>query len=168
MQIASTVALAALLVGYAGQTQRPGDARSEFDLLETFRCDFTESEGRRTTAEGVSTEAAQVVFSDLVVDSIDYQKRSARFVGNAGSSTMMVLDGATTASFIEEAPIGGNVNILSIFKRTERMGAITPSIRVIRAFIQAISLRRSRTALVADSCRSKTERGHPRYDRPLR
>jgi hypothetical protein len=89
----------------------------EFSALKTFRCDFTESEGRRTTAQGVTTHAKRETFSDLVVDNIDYAKRTARFIGNAGSETVQVIDGEMTTSFLEVTQTG-NVNMLSIFKRT--------------------------------------------------
>lgn len=88
-------------------------ARQEFNTLKTFRCDFTESEGRRTSAAGVTTSATQETFSDLVIDNVDYTKRSARFIGNAGSETVTLFDGPRTVSFLEEAPVGGNVNVSS-------------------------------------------------------
>ena len=65
----------------------------DFDTLKTFRCDFTESEGRRTSAQGTTTPAKQETFSDLVVDAIDYRGNTARFIGNAGSDTVRVIDG---------------------------------------------------------------------------
>lgn len=89
----------------------------EFDTLKTFRCDFTESEGRRTSAAGVTTAAKRETFSDLVIDSIDYGPGTARFIGNAGSETVAVINGSMTVSFVETTP-SGNVNVLSIFKRT--------------------------------------------------
>jgi len=91
-----------------------------FDAIKTFRCDFTESEGRRTTAAGVTTPAKQETFADLVIDSVDYQKRNARFIGNAGSETVSVINGDKTVSFIETT-LSGNVNVLSIFKDTAKV-----------------------------------------------
>ena len=86
----------------------------EFDTLKTFRCDFTESEGRRTSAQGATTPAKREVFADLVVDNVDYARNSARFIGNAGSETVAVINGRLTVSFIETTLVG-NVNMLSIF-----------------------------------------------------
>lgn len=89
----------------------------EFNTLKTFRCDFTESEGRRTSSQGVTSSATRETFSDLVIDNISYQRRDARFIGNAGSETVRVFDGEMTVSFLEQTQTG-NVNILSIFKKT--------------------------------------------------
>jgi hypothetical protein len=103
-----------------GQTAGPrprATALFEFNALKTFRCDFTESEGRRTTAQGVTSSANRETFNDLVVDNVDYQRRTARFIGNAGSETVEVFDGEMTVSFLERTQTG-NVNVLSIFKKT--------------------------------------------------
>lgn len=113
-----TVAVALLIsVGQAGWAQSRSAPLYDFKNLKTFRCDFTESEGRRTTADGVTTAATRETFNDLVVDNIDYRNRSARFIGSAGSETVLVFDGEMTVSFLEQT-MTGNVNILSIFKRT--------------------------------------------------
>ena len=93
--------------------------RLDFEAHKSFRCDFTESEGRRTPlATGITSDAKRETFSDLVIDNVQYDKRTARFIGNAGSEDVVVFDGPTAVSFLEEAPIGGNVNVLSIFKRS--------------------------------------------------
>lgn len=89
----------------------------EFNTLKTFRCEFTESEGRRTTAQGVTSSATRETFNDLAIDNVDYPRRTARFIGNAGSETVQVFDGDMTVSFLEQTQTG-NVNILSIFKKT--------------------------------------------------
>jgi hypothetical protein len=60
--------LVALLSGQAGSQRRPN--LYDFDAVKTFRCDFTESEGRRTTAEGVTSPATRETFNDLVVDNV--------------------------------------------------------------------------------------------------
>ena len=65
----------------------------DFNTIKTFRCDFTESERRRTSAEGVTTPARRETFSDLVVDNVDYQQRQARLIHNAGSETVAVFNG---------------------------------------------------------------------------
>jgi hypothetical protein len=88
----------------------------DFSALKMFRCDFTESEGRRTTARGVTSHATREIFSDLVIDNVNYTARTARFIGSAGSETVQVLDGVQTVSFLEITQTG-NVNVLSIFKR---------------------------------------------------
>ena len=90
---------------------------ADFQQLKTFRCDFTESEGRRTSAAGVTTSANRETFSDLVVDNVDYRRNTARFIGNAGSEDVSVIDGRLLVTFIEVS-LTGNVNILSIVKTT--------------------------------------------------
>jgi hypothetical protein len=106
-----------LAVGQVGWAQSRSVPLYDFKNVKTFRCDFTESEGRRTTADGVTTTAKRETFDDLVVDNVDYKGRTARFIGNAGSETVQVFDGEMTVSFLEQT-MTGNVNLLSIFKRT--------------------------------------------------
>jgi hypothetical protein len=93
-----------------------GARLADFPQFKTFRCDFTESEGRRTAA-GVTTSANRETFSDLVVDDVDYSRNTARIIGNAGSDNVSVIDGRLLVTFIE-VTLTGNVNILSIFKTT--------------------------------------------------
>ena len=112
-----------LLAVVFGLMLAPGEPLEPWHLIRTFRCDFTESEGRRTSPEGITTPAKREVFADFLIDSVDYEQRSARFVAS-GSSTVLVFDGPTTVSFLEQATIGGNVNMLSIFKRTVTRGDI--------------------------------------------
>ena len=95
--------------------------RPEFNLIETFRCDFTESEGRRTSADGVTTAANREVFDDLVVDSVDYERATARFIGNAGSETIVLIDGDHIVNFLERTGTG-NLNVLSIIKAAKPLG----------------------------------------------
>jgi len=99
------------------QQRQRVEALFEFDTLKTFRCDFTESEGRRTNAQGVTTSATRETINDLVIDNVDYQRRTARLIGNSGSETVQVLSGEMTVSFLEQTQTG-NVTMLSIFKRT--------------------------------------------------
>lgn len=122
----SLVFLAVVALANVGseQVSARGSAMVPFDSIKTFRCDFTESEGRRTNAAGVTTPAKQETFADLVIDSIDYQKRSARFIGNAGSETVVVISGEKTVSFIETT-WSGNVNMLSIFKDKAKVNLYT-------------------------------------------
>lgn len=49
----------------ATNPQRKTVVLYEFATLKTFRCDFTESEGRRTSAQGVTSPATRETFSDL-------------------------------------------------------------------------------------------------------
>lgn len=113
----SVIALIALVAASQVTASQRSPAMFEFASIKTFRCDFTESEGRRTSAQGVTSSATRETFSDLVVDSVDYQRRTARFIGNAGSETVAVIDGEMTVSFLERTQTG-NVNLLSIFKKT--------------------------------------------------
>jgi hypothetical protein len=95
-----TTGLVVVCAGSALAQQKP--RLYEFDTLKTFRCDFMESEGRRTTAKGETTPATRETFSDLVVDNVDYAKNTARFIGNAGSETVGVIDGRMTVSFMRQ------------------------------------------------------------------
>ncbi len=52
-----------------------------------------------------------------MIDNLNYQRGTARFIGNAGSETMQVLDGERIVSFLEVSQTG-NPNLLSIFKGT--------------------------------------------------
>lgn len=117
MRIAMLVVSLGLLADQAVGQQSRQATLYEFATLKTFRCDFTESEGRRTTASGVTSSANRETFNDLVVDSVDYQRQTARFIGNAGSETVQVFDEQVTVSFLELTQTG-NLNLLSIFKRT--------------------------------------------------
>lgn len=116
MRIIASLLFVALLGSQAG-TRRAQSALHEFGTLKTFRCDFTESQGRRTSAAGVTSPAARETFGDLVIDNVDYQRGTARFIGNAGSETVQVLDGERIVSFLELSQTG-NPNLLSIFKAT--------------------------------------------------
>jgi hypothetical protein len=89
----------------------------EFGRLTTFRCDFPQSEGRLTSSRGVITSAKRETFADLVVEAVDYRHNTARFVLNAGSTDLALIDGRLTVSFVETTGIG-NVNVLSVFKQT--------------------------------------------------
>ena len=115
MKIAlAAVAIALVAAGGSGHQRA---SSPEFANIKTFRCDFTESEGRRTTANGGTVPAKRETFNDLVVDNVDYQRRTARFIGNAGSETVQVLDGDLIVSFLETS-MTGNPALLSILKRT--------------------------------------------------
>jgi hypothetical protein len=91
-----------------------------FHALRTFRCDFPESEGRRISAKGTISPATRETFSDLVIDNVDHDQGTARFIGNAGSNPVRVFDGDMTITFLEQT-MTGNVNVLSIFKRTAKI-----------------------------------------------
>jgi hypothetical protein len=88
---------------------------ADFNTVKTFRCDFTESEGHRTTAEGVTSPAKRGIYSGLAVNHVDYKTGTARFISNSGGETVQVLDGDQTISFLGMNK--GNVTVLSIFKR---------------------------------------------------
>ena len=51
------------------------------------------------------------------MDNVDYRGNTARFIGNAGSEDVSVIDGRLLVTFIEVS-LTGNVNILSIVKTT--------------------------------------------------
>ena len=149
--IAITAVLSVGLVSAQTGSQRKQPALYDFDTVKTFRCDFTESEGRRTTADGVTSPAKRETFNDLVVDNIDYRDRTARFIGNAGSDSVQVLDGKLIVSFLELS-YTGNPNVLSIFKGTDRWTGTRPCTRGTPRYRLAISRFRNPTARVARCC----------------
>lgn len=65
----------------------------------------------------MTSPATRETFNDLIVDNVDYRRRTARFIGNAGSETVQVFDGKMIVSFLELSWTG-NPNMLSIFKQT--------------------------------------------------
>ena len=120
--------LTLVALGQATAPRQRAATLYEFNTLKTFRCDFPESEGRRTTAQGVTSSATRETFNDLVIDSVDYQRRTARFIGNAGSETVQVFDGEMIVSFLEQTQTG-NLNMLSIFKKTESINRYKSCLR---------------------------------------
>ena len=84
--------------------------------FQTFRCEFSEGEGRQVV-DGKTTDRRGDRFSEpLIIDSINYKSRTARLVGNAGGSDLMLLsDGRLAVTFVEHTEPGGVV-VLTIFK----------------------------------------------------
>ena len=94
------------------QQERPALVES----VRSFRCDFTESVGRRRDTMGRTEPATRETFADLVVDLSDPTRKIARLVGNTGSDTVQMVDGAFMISFVEVTR-AGNVAVLSILKK---------------------------------------------------
>lgn len=90
---------------------RPVDG---FADIVTFRCDFPDGEGR-DSFKTPNTPISDGGLGELIFDGIDYTKRSARLIGNIGSSPVTVIDGPLAVTFIEETVVGG-VAVTTIFK----------------------------------------------------
>jgi hypothetical protein len=107
-----TILLLPLLLSATGALQAP----IPFSDLRTFRCEFSDSEGRRTQ-EGKTREIKGDKFSEpLIIDNINRKARSARLIGNAGGSDLAILAETKLAiTFAEYTDVGG-VSILTIFK----------------------------------------------------
>ena len=86
-----------------------------FADIKTFRCDLGEGVGRELEPQKARSNEA---FGEVIFDNVDYRNRSARLIGNVGSSTVQVIDGELAVSFIETTSVGGVV-ITSIFKATQ-------------------------------------------------
>lgn len=103
-------------VSVSAQDQVPVlvEANPRFRDYKTFRCTFTESEGRdygTTPPKSLHGES----YPEIIVDNIDYAKRSARLIGNVGSGDVGLIDGTLSVTFIEVSD-SGNVIIDTIFK----------------------------------------------------
>jgi hypothetical protein len=87
-----------------------------FADFRTFRCEFAEGEGRQVV-EGQTADRHGDKFSEpLIVDNVNYKSRTARLVGNAGGSDLVLLsDGPLAVTFVEHTDPGG-VAVLTIFK----------------------------------------------------
>lgn len=85
-----------------------------FREYKTFRCTFSEAEGRdygTIPPRNLSGES----YPEVIFDSVDYANRTARLIGNVGSSDVRLIDGELAITFIEISATG-NVIIDTIFK----------------------------------------------------
>jgi hypothetical protein len=113
------IVLCLLVLGGAASAQTGGELtiakpNPRFHEYKTFRCTYTESEGRdyeRTPPRNLHGES----YPEVIFDNIDYTKRSARLIGNVGSSDVGLVDGQLALTFIEISDTG-NVIINTIFK----------------------------------------------------
>lgn len=55
------------------------------------------------------------------IDGIDYRKRSARIIGNAGADDLAVTQGTGSVSFIEQVPVG-SVNLTTVYAWRDKAG----------------------------------------------
>src|SRR5688500_3858208 len=78
----------------------------QFSEIKTLRCELTETEGRRIDPKGDSSMAKRETFSDLVIDNVNYRASTARFIGNAGSETVTVMNGERLVTFLETTMSG--------------------------------------------------------------
>jgi hypothetical protein len=80
--------------------------------LLSFRCKFTD--GQSTTFDTGSPNSKRDVFPELIFDSIDAKKMSARLIGNAGAVDISVMTGQDSLHLIEKT-LTGNLSIATIF-----------------------------------------------------
>jgi len=86
----------------------------EFNKIRTFRCDFQSGEGRDSFKEP-NAKIKDGSLGELIFDSLNYQDRSARLIGNIGSSDVTLLDGELAVSLLESTDVGG-LTVTTIFK----------------------------------------------------
>lgn len=107
------VLMSSLLIWLPADSQ----AVAQFSDFVTFRCEFKEGGGRRIEGEKVAVIERDGFSDPLIIDNVSRKARTARLVGNAGGSDLVLLsDTNLLISFAELTPIGG-VSYLSIFKR---------------------------------------------------
>lgn len=86
----------------------------EFNSIRTFRCDFQTGEGR----DSFTVPNARIKdggLGEILFDNLNYEKGSARLIGNVGSSDVILLEGPLAVSLIERTDVGG-LTITTIFK----------------------------------------------------
>lgn len=106
-----------LLIACAFVPRMVGQQPFPFTDFRTFRCEFSEGEGRQVV-EGKTADRRGDRFSDpLIVDNVNYNSRTARLFSNAasGSDLMLLSDGRLAVTFVEHTDPGGVV-VLTIFK----------------------------------------------------
>mgnify|MGYP003292682282 CR=1 FL=1 len=88
-----------------------------FADVTTFRCEFGDGEGR-SEVDGRTENRRGDKFSDpLMIDAVNYRGRTARLIGNAGGSDLVILNNSKLAlTFAEFTDVGG-VSTITIFKR---------------------------------------------------
>jgi hypothetical protein len=113
-----TTLVAGLFAGIVS-AQAPADLslakpNPRFREYKTFRCTFTESEGRafeQTPPKNLQGDK----YPEIILDNVDYTKRTARLIGNVGSDDVSVIDGDLAVTFVS-VTVTGNVIINTIFK----------------------------------------------------
>lgn len=104
--------LAAALLPAILPSQRP----FPFAEIKTFRCEFADGEGRAVREGKITTRRGDGFSDPLIIDNIDYTKRTARLIGNVGGSDLsLIVNGQLAVTFAEYTAVGG-VSILTIFK----------------------------------------------------
>jgi hypothetical protein len=125
-----------------------GARAADINQAGTFRCDFTTSAGRALNQDGTTETSGSSSMQDLVFAQVDRQKRRAVFVGNAGSSPVMVLDGLETVSFIEITD-AGNVILTSIFKGPGLLDFKTGTVYYAAVMSRHLGMGLAKTAMVS-------------------
>jgi hypothetical protein len=115
--VKKTLLLALVTLG----TLAPGHTKAQSSLTDhrSWRCEFpvtTEVDWDGQMLPTVGSGSQDMVFN---IDNVDVEERSARFIGNAGSSDLMVSRFATLTqeiglTFLERTPRGG-LNVIVIY-----------------------------------------------------
>ncbi len=87
----------------------------EFAQLKTFRCQFSDGEGRLFSTNGITNRRGEKISGEVVIDQLNYTDRTARIIGNAGADDAAIFDGDIAATLIITTPFGGLVTT-TLFK----------------------------------------------------
>ncbi|MCC7131794.1 MAG: hypothetical protein IT352_04070 [Gemmatimonadales bacterium] len=111
--IAGFLLATAQLAGLTRATSAQATRGDPFGGIRALRCEFRAV----ATYDWQSEEPQPAVTTepmDFVIDGIDAQAGSARMIGNAGATDLVLVRGVDVLSFIERTP-AGNLMVTSIF-----------------------------------------------------
>jgi hypothetical protein len=92
-----------------------------FSQTLAFRCNF--SNGQITNFDnGKPNTKRESKFAELVFDQIDFDKRTARLIGNVGVSQVQVFEGENLVHLIETTT-SGNLNLTTIYTNEKSMSS---------------------------------------------
>lgn len=96
----------------------PGATRALF-AARSLKCAFGTYASTDLKEDGLPKTGKQDF--GFQIDAIDYQKTSARIIGNAGADDLVVLRGDSSVSFVERTPSGA-VNLTTVFGWRDQAG----------------------------------------------
>ena len=106
-------------IASAGQQAGAADAYRALVSARSFKCTFPSY----TTVDWDSDEPT--IRTDrqdfgFQIDGIDFVKRTARIIGNAGADDLAVTKGEVTISFIEQVP-SGTLNVTTVYAWRDKL-----------------------------------------------
>lgn len=101
----------------------------DFATIRTFRCQFQEGEGRDSFTTPL-IPISDGALGELVFDNINYGNRSARLIGNIGSSDVEVIDGDLAVNFVEVTSVGG-LAVTTVFKGASEGSPLLMNFRAV-------------------------------------